>query len=470
MLGFGRDSARSRDRPFGEQAIGAKSIGPPWVAWFRSNLELTTLLALTGLGWIFLWIYLPQAYWGDGQVRGDNLLKLLETGQLTPSRYSYIGPLFSTPLALLDRFAAEPGDLFRRYNHILFAGYAVAALLALWRRVDRVFLARLLLLALTCSMFPYHLRTFYGETFSALGIAVGLTLVCFERPVLGWALAIVAAANTPALGPSLALVAAAVAWSRRDWRHLIPVAVAASLVLLESWLVRGSPFTNGYEDLVDGAPGVLPYTGKIGFSYPLFFGVLSLLFSFGRGLAFFTPGLWLTLWPTRPAANDALGRAAWLWVLFVCGELVTYGRWSMWHGAGFWGPRFLLLASLPASYFLALRLGDTARGLWANLGTLLLLVFSWWVGVSSAVFELRGLDDAFCDATAEGAVCLYVPEFSPLWRPFVVPHPLSLNDRRLLVYLAVVLLVLALPVLRALWPRRGAVGPQPPRSGALTQS
>ena len=35
----------------------------------------------------------------------------------------------------------------------------------------------------------------------------------------------------------------------------------------------------------------LPYSGQPGFSYPFFFGVLSVLFAFGRGLVFFAPGL-----------------------------------------------------------------------------------------------------------------------------------------------------------------------------------
>jgi hypothetical protein len=46
----------------------------------------------------------------------------------------------------------------------------------------------------------------------------------------------------------------------------------------------------------------MPYTGRPGFSYPFLFGVLGILFSFGRGLAFFAPALWLLLLPRKPAA------------------------------------------------------------------------------------------------------------------------------------------------------------------------
>ena len=63
----------------------------------------------------------------------------------------------------------------------------------------------------------------------------------------------------------------------------------ATSILLEAWIRRGSPFATGYEN-ERGLRTLLPYSGLPGFTYPFVLGVLSSLFSFGKGLLFFAPG------------------------------------------------------------------------------------------------------------------------------------------------------------------------------------
>ena len=46
----------------------------------------------------------------------------------------------------------------------------------------------------------------------------------------------------------------------------------------------------------------MPYSGRQGFSYPFFLGLISILFSFGKGLIWFSPGLLL---PVRRALKTA---------------------------------------------------------------------------------------------------------------------------------------------------------------------
>jgi hypothetical protein len=43
-----------------------------------------------------------------------------------------------------------------------------------------------------------------------------------------------------------------------------------------------------------------------------------------------------------------------------------------------------------------------------------------WVGVSGAAFNLSGLDDCLANGYALEHLCWYVPEYSPLVRPFVL--------------------------------------------------
>src|SRR5205085_1593251 len=132
------------------------------------------------------------------------------------------------------------------------------------------------------------------------------------------------------------------------------ICVAGLLVLGESWLRRGSPFDTGYGG-DHGIQTVLPYSGRPGFSYPFLLGVVSILFSFGRGLMFFTPGLLLWL---DARTRDALvrhRRTVVPMLLAVAGLVLVYAKWWAWYGGISWGPRFFVFAAIPASLFVAAR-------------------------------------------------------------------------------------------------------------------
>src|SRR5215831_16560749 len=408
----------------------------------RAMLYLELLLALGGFIAYLYWR--SPGFWGDGADRGNAIMELIDKGRLTPMRYySYVGPLFSIPFYVLDKWFHSNHRLFFRYNYFVFATGAVVACLTLRKRVDPQQLGRFFLLILTASMFPYHIRTFYGETFSAVFAAVGILLVTYRRPVWGWSLVVLAVLNTPALTVGMALVAVATAFSEKKWQHLLPLLVVVAGSLLESWVSRGHSLVTEYENVGAGDRGIRPYTGLGGFSYPLFFGALSVLFSFGRGILFYAPGLWLAF--QRPKCEPTIHRTYVLWMLFLLGEILVYSRWHAWHGAGFWGPRLFLFASIPACYLLVVRLADREGGLGGNLLTAGVLAAAAWVGINGAIFHLKTLSDGICEQF-EATLCLYVPEFSPLWQPFVKLAPLSSDDWKVAIYSAVVFAVLAAPL------------------------
>jgi hypothetical protein len=87
--------------------------------------------------------------------------------------------------------------------------------------------------------------------------------------------------NTPATAVGLALSRCIARGARGARRRDVAAAVAAGLILLENTIVRGGPLITGYAGN-HGATTVMPFSGMPGFSYPLFSGVLSLLFSFGK--------------------------------------------------------------------------------------------------------------------------------------------------------------------------------------------
>jgi hypothetical protein len=400
--------------------------------------------ALIFAGFISYLAWLPAKTGGDGGVRARAIASLVETGHLTPMKYSYVGPLFSVPLYLIDKLLRFNGHLFYRYNYFLLAAGFFIAYLVLRQKTDRANLCRFFLLILTASMFPYHLSFFYGEVFSAVCAGLGILLLTQGQFGWGWPLVILAVVNTPPLAVGMAFVSVIVAFERRQPRHLLAPLLAAAGILLESWISRGHPLLSGYAGDGAGPPGIRPYTGLPGFSFPLIFGVLSILFSFGRGILFYQPALWFAF--QRLRCERSLHRAYVLWMAFLVGEILVYARWNAWHGAGFWGPRFLLFAGVPASYLLVARLANRGEGLLGNALTLIALAFSAWVGLDGAIFHLKNLPDSFCDQV-DGVFCLYVPEFSPLWLPFIKAPPVSRGEWMVAIYCAVVFAVLAAPLL-----------------------
>jgi hypothetical protein len=172
----------------------------------------------------------------------------------------------------------------------------------------------------------------------------------------------------------------------------------------------------------------MPYSGLLGFSYPFFFGLLSLLFSFGKGIIFFAPGLLLPARRALGALSVRLRTIHQLWLLFVVGLLLVYASWWAWYGGWFWGPRFLLFAAIPASLALAVWLRKEDASLAMRLAALGVLTLSCWVGLNGAVFSDATLRP-ICSYNnfAREAYCHYIPEFSVLWHPFVVAGQLGLS-------------------------------------------
>lgn len=181
-------------------------------------------------------------------------------------------------------------------------------------------------------------------------------------------------------------------------------------------LVRHHSLTNSrYED---------------GFTFPVFFGVLSILFSFGKGLIFFAPAIFLPVrgYFTRlGAGGQKLYRAYGLWIAFIVGMVAVYAGWYVWSGNWFWGPRFFLLAALPCSLALAVRLHRPgAASLPGNLLTLGLLALCVWVGINGTVFDVNALVGPCGRVT--GQVCVYLPQNSALWLPAGLAAPAARRE------------------------------------------
>jgi hypothetical protein len=251
-------------------------------------------LGLVATGLLLFFFVLPHELSGDGAVRYAAVAQFIEEGRLSDMPYSFVGPLFSVPFYLLGKWHRSPQWWCARFNVLVLASGLFIVHRLMREQLDRTLLSRFCVLLTAASMFPNHLRGYYGEVFTAVTVAVGLLMVAMGRPLWGWAAVVLGAVNTPASMGGLALACVRQTFESKRWRHLLPLVVAGGLILVESWIRRGHPLAAGYEGNA-GFRTILPYSGREGFSYPLFFGVLSILLSFGKGLVFFAPGLVLSL-------------------------------------------------------------------------------------------------------------------------------------------------------------------------------
>jgi hypothetical protein len=408
--------------------------------------------ALVDVGIVLLFMVVPHWVGSgyDGEARFQALTELLQRRPLSPILYSVVGPLFSTPLYYLGKLAFNPAWWCSLYNTVLLAGGVITVAWLLRRHFDRRVLRTFCLLMVAGSMFPNQVRNYFGEMFTAILVCIGIAALSVGRSALGWTAMIIGVVNLPATLIGMLLVAVRHVRETRRLRHLSAVAAAVLLIMLEWWIRRGSPFASGYENYVFFRT-VMPYSGGPGFNYPIFFGLLSVLFSFGKGLLFFAPGLMLPI-TKDDAAGSRAQREMWAYSLwFVAGLIVIYSKWWSWYGGWAWGPRFFLFASVPASLAIAVKLQRPGSLRTPVLvGLIAIVTLSVWVAINGAVFDKNNLRACTDNSWALEALCWYTPEFSVLWHPFIERSPISFEHGLFIGYCAIVWIHLVAPLLNEL--------------------
>jgi hypothetical protein len=326
--------------------------------------------------------------------------------------------------------------------------------LLLRNRLDRSLLRKFLILLVFASMLTQQLTDFEPEIFTALLVMIGATLVVQRRGKSGWPLIVLGVANVPASLVGLSLLTLTRIWSTRSLRYLMIPVLAAGFVGAQIWIRQGNPFDSDFHGMNAnlGFHTVMPYSGLPGFSYPIFFGLLSILFSFGKGMVFYMPGLFLParkrLWSMDQAGQEIYATYK-LWLAFLIGLVLVYARWWAWYGGWYWGPRFFLFGSVVACFALALVVHRPSDALLANTVYLAVLVLSFWVGIDGALFGQSTLTQV-CTSNnfALESLCHYTPEFSALWRPFVVYEPLTNRQLLYLAFSVIVCVYVAVPLLQ----------------------
>jgi hypothetical protein len=398
------------------------------------------------LGVIFYLLVFPHGIHGDAFVRFQGLQNLLKTGTPLPIAYSYVGPIISAPLLLMGKFFKDGYWWISRFNVFLFFFTSYF----FHRRISEKFgagSARIFVLLFMCAgMFARHTTDYYSEVLSSCFAAMSLWLLAEGKGFRSAAFGIPSAWNTPGTLFAFCLPQVFATLRFRKFRYLAIVAMAAAGVFLENKWKYGEFYPHVYLS-THGLKNALPFSGRPGFSYPLWFGVLSVLFSFGKGLIFFTPGLFAlwTPWVKKEKHWDEFIRYS---LFYVAGLILVFARWWCWSGDWFWGPRFYLFASfLSVCGLHSLLRSDWQLNAARASSVLFLLTLSVWVSAQGIAF---GTDDLEYCSTQGGQIdyiCHYVPEFSPLWRAFVVEDR-GVNGKQLafLIFHGLVYLYLSFPL------------------------
>jgi hypothetical protein len=411
---------------------------------FYARLGLYLLL---GAGFASLFL-LPFSIGGDGIIRYEFMNTLTQKMEIVSMRYSMIGPLFSLPLYFIAKIFKDPTTIISRYNFLLFAGSIIILYQWLKYYFDRKFLITFIFILSFGSMFPGHLINYYGEVFSAACLTLGTVGLAIRKDRAGWVCMFLAVLNTPALLIPFALVVVFITWENRQIRYLLLIPACIILMIFESYLRTGNLLV-GFQTYLNqdhGYETLLPYSGKIGYSYPFVLGILSILLSFGKGLLFYCPGLLLIGFTWKFISDPVERKILIVWLLSVLGLILAYASWWAWYGGWFWGPRFFLFTSLPAAWILARLIHSNHQSLVIALALPILLTLSLWVGINGVVFQQYTLEVCTQNEHALESLCWYVPEFSPLIRPFIIHATLSLKDRLILVIFAVLWLYSILPL------------------------
>ena len=426
--------------------------------------ELGTVALLVG-AWLCLVFVMERdlAAGSDSDRRFQALRLWLEEGVHPAVKWPLIGTVFGTPFFYLGRLVQTPEWWMYTYPALVAGASLVVLDVFLKPYLETAPRRRFLLLLLIASMVPYQLRSLSAEAFNLFLLTIGFVALLEERWVPGFAAVALGGANMPATlgGVGLALVVSAV--MLRRWRVVLPGFLAVLITVAENWFKFGGLFNTPYaEEIEHGYRTYLPYSGRPGFSYPMLFGVLSLVFSFGKGILFFAPGLFLPLRRAAEGLPVLLTRLRWVLVAHVVGLVVVYSKWWAWYGGFTWGPRFLAFASVPAALILTLKVERPSEKLLENVIVILVLALSVWVGLCSSVFGLYGQEFCAANQYALESFCWYLPEYSVLSRAMVMNYRMPSRQWPLVVVCALTFAVSIAPLvpvvarqLRAAW-RDGA--------------
>lgn len=359
----------------------------------------------------------PSNISGDDPIRFD-AVRTLAAGQWPAMKFSVIPSIAGVPALWLGEALGLGDRLVARLGRVVFAlGLLVIILVA--RRVRGPRYALLVGIGLVNSMLSGYALGYNVELFTATLTAVGFVVI---RSVphalargLGWTGVVFATASVPVTLIGLAAVVTAMAVRRRSLWPLLALAAAGGITVAEATVTAGHFAIVKYGASEIGTSTLLPWGPVESFGHPVVFGLVAILFSFGRGLFFYLPGVVAV----PRAGTHAMGDVARQLALFGGVLIPVYAAWWAWYGGITFGPRFLMIGAFGAAFATAEILMDMRRR-WAGVVGALIVSWTAWVGVASVMFWLTPRVAQTCmeDNFRLEPLCWYAPEYSSVFAPF----------------------------------------------------
>ena len=395
---------------------------------------------------------------GDGEVRFQSLMNLLSTGHFDNSKYSFIMPIFSIPFVLLDSligfFTHNNHHFFaKRFNLFLLFSSFIPLYFLLKKFLSQNKIQVFFLFILFSNMISGNIFNYYGEMFTIVTTTIGIILLINPlnnkySNLITYLILAIATANSPAVIIGLLLVSLLKVYETKQYRHLLMVVLAGLIIIAEDLLRRQGQ--SGYEgDGIHFVTSILPNTAVSGFNYPFFFGFISIIFSFGKGLIFHFP--MLVMLPVfiflikgknenetieNKILNENIFFKKFLLysLLYTFGLILVYSKWWAWYGGWIWGPRFFAYLSLPMAALSCYFIFYLPKKFIYTTVFLFLSLISFWVSFNGLSFWGQAQDQLkICQSYQYEFLCWYTPQFSALWNPFVSSSHYRLNSPNLTV-------------------------------------
>jgi len=394
----------------------------------QSLSEIATVTWLI-LGVALLVASLSPTISGDGEIRLHDVIRLFRHDDIPRAQFSVIQPFLSVPLYWLGTRILTPESITAWFNCIIF----VIFVYCLYRQIPDLKIRFFSIALLLCStMFPHHLNRYDGETLTAVTVTLGFLYLINHRPIVAAVLLTIGVAQTPATFPAFVLAMCFYVWRTRQTKLLWLVTLPLLLILGETYIKYGALLNNPYVDGNRGVKTIMPYSGLPGFSYPFFLGLISILFSFGKGLLFFIPALFMRFIIKNNKQDSKIVLLIDVLLLFVSGMVLTYAKWWSWYGGNSWGPRFFLIGCVPASLILAIWLSDRQQKMIGLVSGCFILILSSWVCIQGFVYAEKNLEICTQNNYTQEFLCWYTPEFSPIWRQFITTFETNINAIQIL--------------------------------------
>ena len=303
------------------------------------NKSLLNLLSNSWLllGFVLLISSLTPLISGDGEIRIHDVIRFYRHDDMPKTQFSMVQPFLSVPLYWLGTLIYTPEIVTAWFNCLVFIVFMCCLGPLIHDRRLRFFTLALLL---STTMFPHHLNRYDGEMLTAACVTLGFLCLMQQRVILGGLLLTIGVAQTPAAFPAFALALCFFVFKTRQLKLLVLILLPMLAIMGETYLKHGSLLNNPYLAGNRGMQTVMPYSGVPGFSYPFFLGLLSIVFSFGKGLIFFIPAIFMRFFIDLKTADKKIILVIDVLLIFVMGMVLTYSKWWAWYGGGSWGPRF----------------------------------------------------------------------------------------------------------------------------------